>query len=113
MNVTALSLSTVLPESILAAGILALVLLGALRGERSVWMVTEFAVALLGAVLRGVGEDGRWVAIKILHPSLATDPVIRARFERETRMAAQIDHPNPRFREPLGHPLEIALQTLL
>jgi NADH-quinone oxidoreductase subunit N len=51
MNVTALSLPTVLPEFILAGGILALVLLGALRGERSVWMVTEIAVALLGVVL--------------------------------------------------------------
>src|SRR5271154_5814678 len=51
MNVTALSLPTVLPEFILAGGILALVLLGALRGERSVWMVTEIAVALLGIVL--------------------------------------------------------------
>jgi NADH-quinone oxidoreductase subunit N len=51
MNVTALSLPTVLPEALLAGGILALVLLGALRGERSVWMATEIAVALLGLVL--------------------------------------------------------------
>ena len=51
MNVTALSLPTVLPEFILAGGILALVLLGALRGERSFWLVTEIAVALLGTVL--------------------------------------------------------------
>src|ERR1700735_4531415 len=51
MNVTALSLPTVLPEFILAGGILALVLLGALRGERSFWLVTEIAVALLGIVL--------------------------------------------------------------
>jgi NADH-quinone oxidoreductase subunit N len=51
MIVTALSLSTVLPEALLAAGILALVLLGALRGERSVSLVTELAVALLGVVL--------------------------------------------------------------
>src|SRR6202046_4568078 len=51
MNVTALSLPTVLPEFILAGGILALVLLGALRGERSFWLVTQIAVALLGGVL--------------------------------------------------------------
>src|SRR5580692_6155148 len=51
MNVTALSLPTVLPEFILAGGILALVLLGALRGERSFWLVTEITVALLGVVL--------------------------------------------------------------
>ena len=48
---TALSLPVVLPEAILAAGILALVLLGALRGERSFWLVTECAVALLGLAL--------------------------------------------------------------
>ena len=48
---TALSLPVVLPEAILALGILALVLLGALRGERSFWLVTECAVALLGLAL--------------------------------------------------------------
>ena len=36
MNVTALSLPMVLPELIIAAGVLALLLFGALRGERSV-----------------------------------------------------------------------------
>jgi len=51
MTVTALSLPVILPEFLLAGGILALVLLGALRGERSSWLVTEIAVALLGLVL--------------------------------------------------------------
>ena len=51
MNVTALSLPIILPEFILAFGVLALILLGALRGERSVWLVTEGAVALLGVAL--------------------------------------------------------------
>ncbi len=51
MDVTALSLPVVLPEFILAVGALALILLGALRGERSVWMVTEGAVGLLGIAL--------------------------------------------------------------
>ena len=51
MNVTALSLPIILPEFILALGVLALILLGALRGERSVWLVTEGAVALLGVAL--------------------------------------------------------------
>jgi NADH-quinone oxidoreductase subunit N len=48
---TAFSLPTALPEFILAVGILVLVLLGAWRGERSVWLVTEAAVALLGVAL--------------------------------------------------------------
>ena len=54
MNVTALSLPIVLPEFIIAAGALALVLVGALRGERSVWLVTEIAAALLAAALVAV-----------------------------------------------------------
>jgi NADH-quinone oxidoreductase subunit N len=48
---TAFSLPTALPEFILAVGVLVLVLLGAWRGERSVWLVTEAAVALLGVAL--------------------------------------------------------------
>ena len=48
MIATALSLPVVLPEFLLAGGLLALVLVGALRGDRSFWFVTECAVALLG-----------------------------------------------------------------
>jgi DNA-binding NarL/FixJ family response regulator len=36
----------------------------------------------------------RPVALKLLLPSLATDPVFRARFERECRLAAALDHPH-------------------
>jgi serine/threonine-protein kinase len=35
----------------------------------------------------------RPVAIKVMEPRLATDPAFRARFEREARSAARIDHP--------------------
>ena len=37
---------------------------------------------------------GRRVALKVITPSLALDPVFRARFERECRLAAAIDHPH-------------------
>ena len=50
MHETALSLPVVLPEAVLAAGTLALVLYGALRGERASNLVTEIAVGLLGVV---------------------------------------------------------------
>ena len=50
MHVTALSLPVFLPEAVLALGTLALVLYGALRGERSAGIVAEIAVALLGVV---------------------------------------------------------------
>ncbi len=57
MNVTAFSLPMVLPELIIGAGVLALVLLGALRGERSIGLVTEIAAALLAAALVAVLAD--------------------------------------------------------
>src|SRR5947209_15956684 len=59
MNVTALSLPVVMPELILCLGALGLILLGALRGEKSVWMVTEIAVAVLGVALVIVVFDKR------------------------------------------------------
>ena len=37
---------------------------------------------------------GRKVALKILDPDLAADAPARARFEREARLAASLDHPN-------------------
>src|SRR5215211_6376913 len=40
------------------------------------------------------GLGGRPVALKLLPPALAGDPEFRARFLREMRVAAAIDHPN-------------------
>jgi CheY-like chemotaxis protein len=37
---------------------------------------------------------GRSVALKLIDSTLAGDPVFRARFERECRLAAALDHPN-------------------
>jgi NADH-quinone oxidoreductase subunit N len=50
MHETAISLPVILPEALLAAGILGLVLYGALRGERGAALVNEIAVGLLGLV---------------------------------------------------------------
>ena len=50
----------------------------------------------MGVVYRAeeTGLGGRPVALKLLSPALAGDPDFRARFLREMRVAAAIDHPN-------------------
>ncbi len=46
-----INLGPILPEFLLALGSLVLLLVGALRGNRSAWIVTEGAIALLGVAL--------------------------------------------------------------
>jgi DNA-binding NarL/FixJ family response regulator len=49
----------------------------------------------MGVVLRATDLVlDRAVALKLIAPLYARDPVFRARFERECRLAAGIDHPN-------------------
>jgi len=36
----------------------------------------------------------RYVALKVLHPDLTEDPTFTARFQREARLVAKLDHPN-------------------
>jgi eukaryotic-like serine/threonine-protein kinase len=49
----------------------------------------------MGMVFRGIQESlRRPVAVKILNPSLAEDPVQLGRFEREARATAAIEHAN-------------------
>ena len=76
MNVTALSLPVVLPEAILAAGALLLILYGALRGERSHWLIAEIAVALIAAALAVVVADQR-VASATFYGAFVDDPFSR------------------------------------
>lgn len=49
----------------------------------------------MGVVYRAQQERlGRNVALKLIAPQYAGDPAFRQRFERESRLAAQIDHPH-------------------
>src|SRR3954447_11691053 len=49
----------------------------------------------MGVVYRAVQLDlGRPVALKLIAGDRAADPDVRERFQRESRMAAAIDHPN-------------------
>jgi Protein kinase domain/Domain of unknown function (DUF4328) len=59
-------------------------------------IVEEAGSGGMGVVYRAEesGLGGRPVALKLLSPALAADPDFRARFLREMRVAAAIDHPN-------------------
>jgi tetratricopeptide (TPR) repeat protein len=50
----------------------------------------------------------RYVAIKVLHPALQSDPNFQARFQREARIVAKLEHPHIvpvyDFAEHGGHP---------
>lgn len=49
----------------------------------------------MGAVYKAENTTiGRTVAVKVLHPHLADDGVTLARFQREARVAAGVDHPH-------------------
>jgi serine/threonine-protein kinase len=49
----------------------------------------------MGVVYRATHVGlGRPVALKLIAPDLADDPQFRERFQRESRLAASIDHPN-------------------
>ncbi|MGE5775433.1 MAG: protein kinase domain-containing protein, partial [Chloroflexota bacterium] len=36
----------------------------------------------------------RYVALKVLHPAFGEDPAFEARFRREARVVAKLEHPN-------------------
>jgi serine/threonine protein kinase len=48
----------------------------------------------MGIVFRARSDGGAHVALKVLPPELAADATFRARFERESRIARSLRHPN-------------------
>ena len=58
-------------------------------------LVSRVAGGGMGEVYRGLDLLlDRSVAVKVLQPSLATDPQLVARFKQEARAAARLSHPN-------------------
>src|SRR5919201_1094324 len=54
----------------------------------------EVARGGMGVVYRARDDAlGRTVALKVIAPALAADRVFRERFRRESRLAAQVEHP--------------------
>ena len=58
-------------------------------------LLEKIAEGGMGAVYRGRAPDDRpVVAIKIMPPHMAQNPVLLKRFEQEFRAASRLDHPN-------------------
>ncbi len=72
MTSTDFVLGPILPEFVLAVGTLALILLGALFGRRSSWLVTDIAILLLGAALVLVAHQPAATSI-MFHGSFVDD----------------------------------------
>src|SRR5215475_13484115 len=58
-------------------------------------LVAKIAEGGMGAIYRGRDRDsGQTVAIKIMPPHMAANPVLLKRFEQEFKAASRLDHPN-------------------
>jgi len=60
------------------------------------FVVGKLAAGGMGLVLaaRDEADGGRAVALKLLHPELATDPEMQRRFRREAAVLRALDHPS-------------------
>jgi eukaryotic-like serine/threonine-protein kinase len=58
-------------------------------------LLQKIAEGGMGAIYRGQDRrDGRIVAVKIMPPHMAANPVLLKRFEQEFKAAKKLDHPN-------------------
>lgn len=58
-------------------------------------LIEKIAEGGMGAIYRGRDRDtGQMVAIKVMPPHMAANPVLLKRFEQEFRAASRLDHPN-------------------
>ncbi len=70
------------------------------RGQSDHFLLNQYKIldrigkGRMAGVYKAVHRLGQVVAIKILPPSRARDPQTFARFQREARLAKQLDHPN-------------------
>jgi serine/threonine protein kinase len=57
-------------------------------------LIRVIGVGGMGTVYQAHGRNGAVVALKVLHPHLASDPSSRSRFEREGDIAQLLRSPN-------------------
>jgi serine/threonine-protein kinase len=57
-------------------------------------LVSELGSGPMSVVYRARSADGADVALKILRPGPGDDPPLQRRFDRESEIAARVDHPN-------------------
>src|SRR3979411_1701675 len=58
-------------------------------------LLEKIAEGGMGAIYRGRHrQTGQVVAVKIMPPHMASNPVLLKRFEQEFRAASRLDHPN-------------------
>jgi serine/threonine protein kinase len=68
---------------------------GAMQSVGHYDLLQKIAEGGMGAIYRGQDRrDGRIVAVKIMPPHMAANPVLLKRFEQEFKAAKKLDHPN-------------------
>ena len=68
---------------------------GAMQSVGNYDLLEKIAEGGMGAIYRGRDQrSGQIVAIKIMPPHMAANPVLLKRFEQEFRAASRLDHPN-------------------
>lgn len=68
---------------------------GAMQVVGNYELVAKIAEGGMGAIYRGRDlQTGQTVAVKVMPPHMAANPVLLKRFEQEFRAASRLDHPN-------------------
>src|SRR3984957_16785487 len=68
---------------------------GAMQSVGNYDLLDKIAEGGMGAIYRAHDRrSGRTVAVKIMPPHMAANPVLLKRFEQEFRAASRLDHPN-------------------
>jgi serine/threonine protein kinase len=71
-----------------------------LRGRADQFFLNDYKIldrlgqGRMASVFKAAHQLGQVVAIKVLPPSMARDPQLLARFQREARLATRLKHPN-------------------